>query len=214
MLKDKHGLLSTAHVSVRCGRFYLGDEELFVSPECRGVVDYLFQNKNLWSIARLRFNNFDTRHKRAPIIGVPFGQALKQAYQRPFGLQKSMFQVDDWTKYQGKAVIATMLAHTSTTASHVEFQAWQFLDVSDETFYVHAIIGKKTKSVEHLDAATMLHNEGQRTEIVAKARKIEGKSYTKHFRLDGSFSVTVAEALMDLYFPVESLTQEFLDPLR
>ena len=68
--------------------------------------------------------------------------------------------------------------------------------------------------MEHLDAATMLHTESERAEIAAKARKIKGESYTKHFRLDGSFSVAVAEALMDLYFPVESLTQEFLDALR
>ena len=115
MMYDKNGLLPTAHVSVRLGRFYLGDEELFVSPECRGVVDYLFQNESLWSVARLRFNHSDIRQKRAPIIGVPFGQALRQAYQSASGLQKSMFQVAEWTKYQGKAVIDDACAHVGDT---------------------------------------------------------------------------------------------------
>ena len=125
----------------------------------------------------------------------------------------SMFQVPEWTKYQGKAVIATMLAHTSATSDSVEFQAWQFLDISDETFYVHAIIDKASKSVTHLDAATMAHTQDQRAEIMANACKIKGASYTKHFRLDGSFSVMAAVILMDLYFPVEPLTQEFLGAL-
>lgn len=210
---DKNGLLPTTYVSVQHGRFYCGDNELFVAPECRGVVDYLRQNEWLWSIARLRFNRTDTHQKRAPIIGVPFGQALRQAYESTSGLQKSMFQVPEWTKYQGKAVIATMLAHTSATPSNIEFEAWQFLDVSDETFYVHAIIDKESRSIEHLDAATMIHTEDQRAEIMAKAKKIKGVLYSKHFRLDGSFPVTVAEKLMNLYFPVEPLTQEFIDAL-
>ena len=208
---DENGLLPTTYVTAENGRFYFDGDEVFVAPECRGVIDYLCQDKSLWSIARLRFNCSDIRQKRAPIIGVSFGQALRQAYESTSGLQKSMFQVPEWTKYQGKAVIATMLAHTSATSDSVKFEAWQFLDISDETFYMHAIIDKASKSVAHLDAATMAHTKDQRAEIMAKARKIEGGSYTKHFRLDGRFSVTEAEKLMNLYFPVEPLTLEFLD---
>lgn len=211
---DKNGLLPTVHLSVRLGRFYLGNEELFIAPECRGVVEYLRKDEKLWSAARLRFNHVDIRQKRAPIIGVPFGRALRQAYESSSGLQKSMFCEQEWTKYRGKAVIATMVAHTMATASNVEFQAWQFLDVSNETFYVHAIIDKASTTVTHLDGATMQHTELQRAEIAAKACKIKGTCYTKHFRLDGHFSMIVTEAIMDQYFPVQSLTQEFLEAMN
>lgn len=210
---DKNGLLPTLHLSVHLDRFYLGNEELFVAPECRGVVDYLRKDEKLWHVARLRFNHVDIGQKRAPIIGIPFGHALRQAYKRSSGLQKSMFCEPEWTKYRGKAVIATMVAHTTATATNVEFEAWQFLDVSNETFYVHAILDKESTTVTHLDGATMQHTEQQRAEIAAKACKIKGEYYTKHFRLDGSLSVIVAEAIMDLYFPVQPLTQEFLDAM-
>ncbi|MCM2549983.1 MULTISPECIES: hypothetical protein [Burkholderia] len=212
-MHDKDGLLPTEHVSVRLGRFYFGGQELFAAPECRGVVDYLCEHEHLWLTARLRFNVSDIRRKSAPIIGVSFGKALRMAYEGRLDLQKSLFQVDGWASYQGQAVIATMLAHTSSTTSEVKFEAWQFLDVSHETFYVHAIIDKDAGSVVHIDGATMLHTEFERSKIVAEARKIKGRSYTKQFRLDGSYSVGVAEALMELYFPVQPLTQEFLDKL-
>jgi len=210
MMYDKDRLLPTEYVSIDLGRFYYDGNELFAAPECRGIVDYLLQRKNLWSAARLRFNLSDIRQKRAPIIGVPFGRALRKACENPSGSQKSMFEVRDWASYKGRAVVATMYAHVQVTSASVKFEAWQFLDISAETFYVHTVLDRNAKFVTHIDGATMLHTECQHTKIKDEAIKIKGDSYTKHFRLDGSFSIDVAEALMDLYFPVQPLTQEFL----
>lgn len=214
MEEDKDGLLPTNNVVARDGRFYYGSEEIFVDPQCGGVVDYLTPKPALWRGARLRFTKDHYRMKRAPIIGVPFSRAFEEAKSISSGLQKSMFEDPNWTNYQGKAVVATMLAHTSATRTAIEFQAWQFLDVSTETFYVHAIIEKASEQVIHLDGATMIHSDEQHYEIRSFARKLKGDGYTKHFRIDGEFDVSAAKDVMDLYFPIQTLTKEFLDAMQ
>lgn len=207
---DKDGLVYSGRIAVTDGRFYCRNEEVFVAPECRGVTEYLLADGHLWEIARVRLNRADIRQKRAPIIGVSFSEALKKALSCHGALQKSMFQLPDWTTYKGKAVVATLVAHTSEALSSLEFQAWQFLDVSDETFYIHAMIDKGRSFVSHIDAATMNLTQSERDEIAMHGNKIKGLQYTKHFRLDGRISIAAAENLMNLYFPVQPLTREFL----
>jgi hypothetical protein len=207
---DKDGLTFCQQLYEVNGRIFCGDEEVFAAPECRGVTEYLASDSALWQAARIRVNRVEVRQKRAPIIGVPFGNALTKSLSSHGALQKSLFQVPDWTRYKGRAVIATLLAHTKQAASFIEFQAWQFLDISDETFYVHAHIDKNLSFVSHIDAATQLHTTEERQQISCRGERIDGKQYTKHFRLDGRLSVSVAEDLLNLYFPVQPLTEEFL----
>jgi hypothetical protein len=207
---DKDGLVYSSRIAVSDGRFYCGNEEVFIAPECRGVTEYLLAYGHLWEAARVRLNRVDIRQKRAPIIGVSFSEALKKALSNQGPRQKSMFQLPDWTRYKGKAVVATLVAHTSEGSSSLEFQAWQFLDVSDETFYIHAMVDKGLSFVSHIDAATLSLTQSERDEIAVHGNKIKGQLYTKHFRLDGRISIAAAENLMNLYFPVQPLTREFL----
>jgi hypothetical protein len=214
MKLDKDGLLFSYSVIEKNGRFFIDKYEIYPAPECRGVVEYLLQHPDLWKNSRLRYNLSDIRRKGAPIIGVPFSQAIKQALQNESGLQKSMYEIPDWTRYEGKAVIATMLVHTASSPKLIELEAWQLLDVSDETVYVHCIFDRKTGSVIHLDGATMQHTKNQRNEIRKGATKIKGERYRKNFRLDGKITPHQAVMLMDLYFPIEPLSREFLDCMR
>lgn len=210
---DKDGLVYCRDLSDAGGRLYCGDEEVYVAPECRGVTDFLLADRALWQVGRIRINRADIRMKRAPIIGVPFAQALTVALSSGGKLQKSLFQVPEWNRYKGKAVVATLLAHTKEHGSFLEFEAWQFLDISDETFYVHAQIDKSLSFVLHIDAATQLHTAQERQRIAANGERIEGQQYTKHFRLDGKLPIAAAENLMDLFFPAQPLTREFLNAI-
>lgn len=211
MKTDKDGLFPSNHITASNNRFFLDQEEIYAAPECRGVVCYLLQHPYLWKHSRLRYNRSDIRRKGAPIIGVPFSKALIRALKNGNGLQKSMYEIPDWTFYRNKAVIATMLAYTAGSLDNVEMQAWQFLDISDETFYIHCIIDRITQKVIHLDGATMCHTKDQRNDIRRGASKIKGALYRKHFRLDGEIEIDQAIALMDLYFPIQPLTEEFLE---
>lgn len=165
--------------------FFLIQEEVYAAPECRGVVDYLLQHHELWNLSRLRYNRSDIRKKTAPIIGIPFSRAIDSALQGQRRFQKSMYEIPNWTLYKDKAVIATMVAHTASSEDLVEVEAWQLLDISDETTYVHCIVDKDSKSVLHLDGATIFHTRTQRDEIRNRACKIKGTKYEKHFRIDG-----------------------------
>lgn len=207
---DKDGLVYCRDLADAGGRLYCGDEEVYVAPECRGVTDFLLANRALWQVARIHINRVDVRLKRAPIIGVPFSQALTAALCSGRQRQKSLFQVQDWTHYKGKAVIATLLAHTKKKRYFLEFEAWQVLDISDETFYVHAQIEESLGFVLHIDAATQLHTAEERQIMTVKGERVRGQQYTKHFRLDGELAIPVAETLMNLFLPVEPLTHEFL----
>ena len=214
MEEDKDGLLPTNNVVARDGRYYYGSEEIFADPQCGPVVDYLASKPVLWRDARLRFNKNHYHMKRAPIIGVPFSRALEEIMSTSSGLQKSMYEDRDWMNYKGKAVVATMLSHMRALRDKIIFEAWQFCDVPTETFYVHAIIEKASKQVIHLDGATMIHSDEQRTNMHSYGRKHKGEMYTKHFRIDGEFDVTTAKDVMDRYFPIQALTKEFLDAMQ
>jgi hypothetical protein len=208
---DKDGLVFTNRLTEDRGRFFLDKEEVYFAPECRGVAPYLLDNPSLWDLARIRLNRSDIRMKAAPVIGVSFSKALEVALRATYGFQKSMYELPDWAVYKGKAVIATMVAHTSASSRLVELEAWQLLDISDETFYVHCIIDKSEASVIHLDGATISHSKTERDEIRKRGCKIKGDSYQKHFRLDGKISITAAVTIMNLYFPLHPLTKEFLE---
>ncbi|WP_155420316.1 hypothetical protein [Burkholderia cepacia] len=211
---DDDGLVYCRELSEANGRLFYGEEEVYVSPECRGITEYLLSDITLWNGARLRVNRVDVRLKRAPIIGIPFSQALARALLSHGRVQKSMFHVPDWTLYQGKAVVATLLGHTKERDSFIEFQGWQLLDVSDETFYVHAQIDKSLSFVSHLDGATQLHTAEERQQILSRGERVDGRQYTKHFRFDGHLPISTAKDLLNLYFPVQPLTQEFLNVIR
>ncbi len=127
---------------------------------------------------------------------------------------KAMYQRPDWNVIQEHAIVGTLLAHTSSSDSLVEFEAWQILDATTETFYIHAIFDKLTAVLIHLDGATMDHSPEEKSLIAIHGSKIKGSHYTKHFRLDGKFSIEIAEDIMDLYLPLDDLTEEFLQNIR
>lgn len=123
---------------------------------------------------------------------------------------KAVYQRKDWQLLQGHAIVGSLVAHTSSSSDLIEFEAWQLLDITSETFYVHLIIRKETGLICHLDGATMHHSPEEKSIIAKDAIKIKGNEYKKHFRIDGNFKINIAEKLMELYMPLEDLTDEFL----
>lgn len=183
-------------------------------PEAKRVVEYLIDNPHIWAGARISASSSHFGIKRAPIFGIPFKSGLKEALSSNSSFNKAMYQRPDWKIIEGHAVVGSLLAHTSSSEDLVEFEAWQLLDATTETFYIHAIFDRRAAELIHLDGATMHHSNEEKSLIVIHGSKIKGSHYTKHFRLDGNFSIKVAEDIMDLYLPLDDLTEEFLQSIR
>jgi len=210
MYFDKDGLLYTKHIRIYDETLFLDGQEIYVTPEAKSVFGYLSTNKYLWEVARISVSNKHIEMTRAPIFGIPFRRGLQEALLNRDILVKAVYQRPDWQLIQGHAVVGSLVAHTSSSSELVEFEAWQIFDMSSETFYVHAIISKGTGLICHLDGATMHHSPDEKAIIAAYGKKIKGNAYKKHFRIDGSFQIHVAEKLMELYLPLDDLTEEFL----
>jgi len=207
---DKDGLIFSKHITLHNGNLFLDGQQIYITPEARSVFEYLAANPDLWRSSRLSVSDSGRGMKRAPIFGVPFREGLYAALASPKSHIKALYQRDDWEVIKGHAVVGTLVAHTSSSADLVEFEAWQLLDMTSETFYMHAILNREYRMVVHLDGATIHHSLEEKSFIAKNARKIKGAGYKKHFRIDGSFSIKIAEDLMDLYLPLDDLTDEFL----
>jgi hypothetical protein len=210
---DKDGLIYSKYIKLSQGKLFLDGQEIYITPEVNGVFGYLTTNKNLWHAARISVSNSRLGMKRAPIFGIPFRLGLQEALMSNESHIKAVYQRDDWELIQGHAVVGSLVAHTSSSPDIVEFEAWQILDITSESFYIHAIISKETGLICHLDGATMHHSAEEKTLIASRGKKIRGAAYKKHFRIDGSFHIHVAEELMELYLPLDDLTEEFLQSI-
>lgn len=213
-LKDKDGLLHTKHMELINGRIEVKGCEVFVSPTASRVAEYVFQDAKLWNTARFLVSLKDIIRGRAPVFGVPFERGLQEITNQKRGVVKSIYQRPDWQYLQGHAVVGSLLTHITYSEEVITFEAWQFLDVDGETFYMHGQIDGSRGIFLHLDGAIMYHAPEEKEQVIAHGRKIKGQRYEKHFRLDGEISMSNAVEIMRLYLPLVDLTEEFLETIE
>ncbi len=213
MYFDKDGLIYSKYIQRDRGKLFLGEREIYITPEAKSVFRYISANNNLLHASRISVNDKHITMKGAPIFGIPFRRGLQEALMTKKSHLKAVYQREDWQLIQGHAVVGSLVAHTSSSLDLVEFEAWQILDITSKTFYIHAIISKETGLICHIDGATMHHSPKEKNIIAAYGKKVKGTGYKKHFRIDGSFQINIAEDLMELYLPLDDLTDEFLQSI-
>ncbi len=219
-LKNNDGLVPSSEIRVKRGRQgytlqlrRFPKVEVFPHLQLSRVVELLAQDDSLWNGSALDVAAMPSIIGRITVFGVPLGRAFKEATKR--GLQKSRFVLPDNSYDPQKGFPADLLLFVSTDSKAPpdvrEIQVWEDVRGSSEVFYSHAILSLDSLSVQHLDGATIHFTEQQKTELFNKGHKLKGRSYRKHFRLDGHFPLSTAIELMQAYFPIEELTMEALE---
>ena len=88
-------LVPTSHLQWKGKCLYLKNEQeqVYLEPRVRGVIDYLKERKNLWTAAQIKVHSHEIDQKGAPFFGVPFDVALSllSKHEPSQSTVKSMF---------------------------------------------------------------------------------------------------------------------------
>lgn len=214
-------LVPTCHLQWKGECLYLknGQEQVYVEPRVRGVVDYLKNRKDLWTVAQIKVHLHEIDLKGAPIFGVPFDIALSllSSYNSSQSIVKSMFQrMDGKSLFDARlGVVATLVAHLSRRKNTpdeilLSLEAWEIMSLGEETFYIHGLFSVEKGYFIHLDGATMYHDDLGKRSLFQQGKKVKGYDYRKHFRLDGVLDIDTVADLVIAFLPLEDLTTEYI----
>jgi hypothetical protein len=216
-LKDTDGLIALRDVDVRLMQdrsIFLKStkQQVYIDPYAFPVADLVIPRSDLSRIAKLRLTETKTGLKKLPVFGVSFEIALRKAYQsHPGALLKSMYKAENSDGSLDYGICATLVTHIQRAPHFIQIEAWQIETPGDVTYYVHGLIDPSSGNFTHLDGATMFHDGPSARSLFDEGVKIKGQSYRKMFRLDGVIERGDAIKIACAYFPLESLTMEYLE---
>lgn len=171
------------------------------------VVDVLIKDPQLWDQAALRLCFAPSISGSVLMFGVPFQRAVEIALAS--GYIKSQFY---FPNEKANSLCKTLLLHLSRKQDKrgqlVQLEAWHYTPGNSYAHYIHALSPDFKNQIYHLDGATIFFTESDLNVLLIESRKIKGIKYTKHFRLDGSFSVDYMHSIIRAFFPCFELYDE------
>ncbi len=179
---------------------------LFPTIYSSPIIQYLIDKPLLWNNCAIRFTYTRSVHARAPMFGVPFEKAIRIVMEK--GFIKSKFYLPKKNDYIYPSLLIYLNRRKESNNSMLELQAWLYIDGSAEVFYIHSESPDFINSVNHIDGAIMHCDQQEIHDIFINNKKIKCRDYQKQFRIDGSISVNEMIILIDVFFPLEELTQE------
>lgn len=216
-LADRDGLVETRHLDFRIqnGRAEIflkamPDVRVFPGHPIESLSSYLAMKPALWRMARLEVQAARSIVGRAPIYGVDFPKAVKEAVAT--GFIKSRYQVPMPDRFAGRGFVADLLIHVGASleqgAKLINLEAWQDAGHDSAVFYVHGIRPAEKTAFVHFDGASINFAPEDRIHLFQRGRKLKG-AYRKHFRLDGEIDQSDVFSLAREFFPIEELTDEY-----
>lgn len=216
-LRDTDGLVALRDVEVglmldRSIFLKATKQQVYIDPYAFAVADLVIPRSDLSQIAKLRLTETKTGLKKLPVFGVSFEIAMEKAYQaRPGAFLKSMYKAENSDGSLDYGTCATLVTHIQRATDFIQIEAWQIESPGEVTYYVHGLIDPSSRNFTHLDGATMFHDSLGARALFDEGVKIKGQSYKKMFRLDGVIARGDAIKIACAYFPLESLTMEYLE---
>jgi hypothetical protein len=216
-LRDDDGLVPMEHIETdflysRELRIKATNQQVFVDPNARAVLDVIGQRQHLLPITRLMLHEKEHGMKGVGIFGVPFDKGIELAAKaQPGLLLKTMHKAIPPGEDFDYGVCATLVTHIQRSSEYIQFEAWQFAGADLPTHYLHGLLDASGGNFTHLDGATMLHNESDAETLFQYGTKVKGTDYRKWFRLDGIFDKEDALAIAHVYYPIQSLIAEYLE---
>ncbi|MBT0652611.1 hypothetical protein [Geomobilimonas luticola] len=216
-LQDDDGLISLQNVDfdpIWPRKLFLktNHQQVYIEPNAFGVADIILNRPDLISIAKLQLHESDLGMKGVPIFGLSFDLAVEKAKQaRPRFLLKSMFKLIDPDKFHEYGLCATLVVHIRKDPEYIQIEAWQFIGAYSITYYLHGLLDSSCETFNHLDGATMIHEEDDARMLFENGIKMKGSYYQKRFRLDGVIDTKDALTLASAYLPNEQLNAEYFE---
>jgi hypothetical protein len=214
-LLDEDGLITSELLSlVRPGVFSIKNKYVFPVWEASRIIDYVFDQPELWKMSRLALTNRRGTRAGGLVFGLTFQQAIGKLTHK--GYKRGRFYCPVPDRFSDKGQIADLLAsvYTNKEANWV-LEVWQGIGDDSKVYYAHAIVQQSSGLCTHFDMAIIGFPIADKVRLFAEARKIKSHPYTKIFRMDGSFSMDVVHKIANRFFPVDELIDEFfaVEPL-
>lgn len=216
-LRDHDGLVPMKHIEMhffysRELRIKATNQQVFVDPHARAVLDVIGQRRHLLPIAKLMLHEKEHGMKGVGIFGVPFDKGIELAAKaQPGFLLKTMHKAIPPGEDFVYGVCATLVTHIQRSSEYIQFEAWQFVRSDAPIYYLHGLMDASGGNFTHLDGATILHNKSDVEALFQHGTKVKGTKYQKWFRLDGTFNKEDALAIANVYCPVQALMTEYLE---
>ncbi len=196
---------------------------LYPSHRALSVIDYLVHDPTLSNLSSIRVSTHDTGMNAAPWFGPrSFERAINDVIREKF--VRSLFyihQEDNLSGFvEGKGVACYLVVHLGAKEENGQMkfhlEAWNGNEVDTIVYYIHCIFSKPfalqqldQAIIEHLDGAIIQYTQLDKDELFYKGNKKKGVSYQKQFRLDGEISSHILYEIAKIYFPIDSLTEEY-----
>lgn len=195
---------------------------LYPSHRALSVINYLVNDSMLSNLSSIRVSTDDIGMLGAPMFGVNFESAIKIVIREKF--VKSIFyipQQDNSSGFiEGKGFACYLVVHLGAKEENGEMkfhlEAWHGNEVDPTVYYIHSIFPKPVDLqqidqaiIEHLDGAIIEYTQLDKEELFHKGNKKKGISYQKQFRLDGEIPLHTLYEIAKIYFPIDSLTEEY-----
>jgi hypothetical protein len=198
--------------------------QLLLYPSHRGlsVIDYLVRDSTLSNLSSIRVSTDDIGMKGALNFGVSFECAIKTAIREKF--VKSIYyipQQDNSSGFiEGKGFACYLVVHLGVKEENGEMkfhlEAWHGNEVDPTVYYIHSIFSKPfdlqhidQAIIEHLDGAIIEYTQLDKEELFRRGIKNKDLPYQKQFRIDGKIPLHILYEIAKIYFPIDSLTEEY-----
>jgi len=211
---DKDGLIVTSKLketifSKPLDRVYEIDNKFcFPSYPIKELLEIIISN-NLWPSTRIAISK--TRFKtaaRAKVFGIDFRKAILKAATD--GISVTRLYSSDFKEWDLGVFSDFLIKITKTKEDILEFNSWQAVGNEGPLFFVHGIFDKTLVNFNHIDFSyhhTSL-NEIQKLLSSGKDRPVL-TCKEKILRLDGEIRIETGFELMRIFFPIDSLVDEY-----
>jgi len=199
----------------------VADSLLYPSHWARSVINRIVQDPTLSKLSSIRVSTHNERRNGAPIFGpISFESAIKAVIRENF--VKSKFYIIEQSESSGFVGFACyLIVHLSRVMEsngQIKFhlEVWNGTEVDPSVYYIHSIFSKDDRYhqidgaiIEHLDGAIIELNPLDKDYLFHHGKKIKGISYQKQFRLDGKIPIHILYEIAKIYFPIDTLTNEY-----
>jgi hypothetical protein len=195
---------------------------LYPSHRALSVINYLVNDSMLSNLSSIRVSTDDIGMLSVPMFGVNFESAIKIVTREKF--VKSIFYIPQQDNSSGfieeKGFACYLVVHLGANKENGEMkfhlEAWHGNEVDPTVYYIHSIFSKPfdlqqidQAFIEHLDGAVIEYTQLDKEDLFLRGNENKDLPYQKQFRIDGKISLHILYEIAKIYFPIDSLTEEY-----
>lgn len=180
----------------------------FVPTTLTSIVEYLYEN-DLKKHSKIRVTKTHTTSKsRAPIINVNYDRLFQLVTDKKSPIN-AHFYCENKKDFLD-SVYGDFYVLGSVANNEFQLELWEIIGNGEELFYSHFIQDLSSSSITHFDLAKHIKDPNAKVEdLLSSKMKLKLIEKIKWFRKDNGLTRKQVFEITKLFFPLESLVDEF-----